>query len=65
MSDPMGEYADALKRRVAELESLLRDTYDAWCFECDPWADDFACAHFDGSECSVKRRIRELGLEES
>ena len=49
--------------RIRELESLARDTYDAWCFECDPWVDDFACAWFDGGECSIRRRMEELGIE--
>ena len=48
--------------RIAELEGLVSMVYDAWCFECDPFADDFACAYFDGSECSVRKRMAELGL---
>ena len=49
--------------RIRELESLVRDVYDAWCFECDPWADDFACEHFDGHDCMLGVRMTELGLE--
>lgn len=49
--------------RIRELESLVRDVYGAWCFECNPWADDFACAWFDGDECGIRRRMTDLGLE--
>ena len=48
--------------RIRELESLARDTYRAWCFECDPWDGSFACEFFDGSECDIKRRMSALGL---
>ena len=51
------------ERRIRQLESLVRDTHRAWCFECDPWDGSFACEFFDGSECDIKRRMHELGIE--
>ena len=51
------------ERRIRQLEALVRDTYRAWCFECDPWDGSFACEFFDGSECDIKRRMHELGIE--
>ena len=61
-----GELCAEINRQellIRELRSLARDTYRAWCFECDPWDGSFACEFFDGCECGIKRRMRELGLE--
>ena len=59
-----------LHKRVEELEAenkrlrhLVQDTYGAWCFECNPWADEFSCAYFDGSRCDIRERIDELKIE--
>ncbi len=52
-----------LKGENMRMRELVSDLYDAWCFECDPWAEGFACAYFDGSECSVKMRMTEMVVE--
>ena len=52
-----------LYKEITKRDKLLRDLYDAWCFECDPWNEEFACSHYNGCECSLKKRIENLGIE--
>lgn len=47
---------------IRQLESVIRDFYDAWCFCCDPWEEGFKCEHYDGG-CEIVKRIDRLGLE--
>ena len=53
------------ENEVGGYYDILRDVYDAYCFECDPWAEGFACAFFDGSECSVRKRMEDMGIVET
>ena len=53
----------ALEARIAALEALQRDTYNAHCVDCNPERDGFPCHNWHTQDgCSVRRRMGELGL---
>ena len=52
--------------RIASLEELVLDYYDAPCFGCDPWSAEGwrDCKHCDCGNCDLAVRTLELvGLE--
>ena len=46
--------------RWYEMAGLLRGWMDAPCTSCDPFDDHFECDYFDGSECTLRSRAREM-----
>ena len=58
------------ERRVTELldendklRELVRDYIDAPCTTCDCWQDEFRCWNYDGADCGLVARARDLGVE--
>lgn len=49
--------------RIDELRELVRDYIDAPCTTCDCWQDEFRCWNYDGADCGLVARARELGVE--
>lgn len=49
--------------RIDELRELVRDYIDAPCTTCDCWQDEFRCWNYDGADCGLVARARELGIE--
>ena len=47
----------------AKLRELVRDYIDAPCTTCDCWQDEFRCWNYDGADCGLVARARELGVE--
>ena len=46
-----------------KLRELVRDYIDAPCTTCDCWQDEFRCWNYDGADCGLVARARELGVE--
>ena len=46
-----------------KLRELVRDYIDAPCTTCDCWQDEFRCWNYDGADCGLVARARELGTE--
>ena len=47
----------------AKLRELVRDYIDAPCTTCDCWQDEFRCWNYDGADCGLVARARDLGVE--
>lgn len=47
----------------AQLRELVRDYVNAPCTTCDCWDDNFRCWNYDGADCGLVARARELGVE--
>lgn len=61
---------DAVERQIAteqsdnaRLRELVKDYIDAPCTTCDCWQDEFRCWNYDGADCGLVARARELGVE--
>lgn len=52
-----------LQAENAKLRELVRDYIDAPCTTCDCWQDEFRCWNYDGADCGLVARARELGVE--
>lgn len=52
-----------LKAENAKLRELVRDYIDAPCTTCDCWQDEFRCWNYDGADCGLVARARELGVD--
>lgn len=52
-----------VEQRCAKLRELVRDYINAPCTTCDCWQDDFRCWNYDGADCGLVARARELGVE--
>lgn len=53
-----------LRKWKNQATALIQDIVKSDCvLSCDPWSEDFACEHFDGSKCALRMRLRELGIE--
>jgi len=52
-----------LKADNDRLRELVRDYIDAPCTTCDCWQDEFRCWNYDGADCGLVARARELGVE--
>lgn len=66
INDAYLEAVDALEKLEAEnakLRKLVRDYIDAPCTTCDCWQDEFRCWSYDGADCGLVARARELGVE--
>ena len=73
MSDVTTELAMEANDKVVEiarlkadndrLRELVRDYIDAPCTTCDCWQDEFRCWNYDGADCGLVARARELGVE--
>ena len=46
-----------------KLRELVRDYVNAPCTTCDCWDDNFRCWNYDGADCGLVARARELGVE--
>lgn len=46
-----------------KLRELVRDYIDAPCTTCDCWQDEFRCWNYDGADCGLVARARDLGVE--
>ena len=51
------------KAENAKLRELVLDFINAPCTTCDAWADGFRCWNYDGADCGLVARARELGVE--
>lgn len=59
-------YTEKLQEAQAEndrLRELVRDYVNAPCTTCDCWDDNFRCWNYDGADCGLVARARELGVE--
>lgn len=54
---------EGLESENAKLRELVRDYIDAPCTTCDCWQDEFRCWNYDGADCGLVARARELGVE--
>ena len=53
-----------LESENEKLRELVRDYFNAPCFECDPWADGWeGCEHCESYNCTLAIRTLELGIE--
>ena len=52
-----------LKAENEKLRELVRDYINAPCTTCDCWQDEFRCWNYDGADCGLVARARELGVE--
>lgn len=56
-------YIADLNNENAKLRELVRDYVNAPCTTCDCWDDNFRCWNYDGADCGLVARARELGIE--
>lgn len=54
---------DQLEAENDKLRKLVRDYIDAPCTTCDCWQDEFRCWNYDGADCGLVARARDLGVE--
>ena len=54
---------ERLEAENAKLRELVRDYVNAPCTTCDCWDDNFRCWNYDGADCGLVARARELGVE--
>lgn len=59
----VGVTYDELIAENDRLRELVRDYIDAPCTTCDCWQDEFRCWNYDGADCGLVARARELGVE--
>lgn len=59
----LSQTPEALQAENAKLRELVRDYIDAPCTTCDCWQDEFRCWNYDGADCGLVARARELGVE--
>ena len=59
----LADYVTGLERENERLRELVRDFINAPCTTCDAWADGFRCWNYDGADCGLVARARELGIE--
>ena len=52
-----------LKAENEKLRELVRDYINAPCTTCDCWQDEFRCWNYDGADCGLVARARELVVE--
>ena len=52
-----------LEKDNGELRVLVKDFANASCHTCYPFTPWFRCGYFNGSECELVNRARELGVE--
>lgn len=55
--------AERLCDENESLRELVRDYINAPCTTCDCWDDNFRCWNYDGADCGLVTRARELGVE--
>lgn len=56
-------YITTLNDENEKLRELVRDYVNAPCTTCDCWDDNFRCWNYDGADCGLVARARELGVE--
>ena len=54
---------EQLETENDQLRELVRDYINAPCTTCDCWQDEFRCWNYDGADCGLVARARELGIE--
>ena len=60
--DKADKQIEVLESENKKLRELMRDYIDAPCTTCDCWQDEFRCWNYDGADCGLVARARELGV---